>query len=99
MEYIVAKGDLNTGGIAQEVSEKRSCSMLPGDNSYDILVKNMDTFAHFGGSLPEVKVKKFRLRKEISKTLTIDFALWFPLMKRVFIKCSKMKMEKYKIYG
>jgi hypothetical protein len=88
MEYIDADGDLNTGGMTQEFSDKGNCSMLPRNHYHDVLVKNIHSFAHLGVTLPEVK--KFRLRKEVSTKLSIDYALWFTFMKRVFIKCSKL---------
>ena len=41
MEDSGAEGDLmNCGGLIQEVSEKKNFSMLPRDNSCDILVNN-----------------------------------------------------------
>ena len=52
-------------------------------------------------SLPEAKVKRFRLialTKEISKQPSIDSVLSFTL-KSVLIKCSKLRKEKYKMYG
>ena len=69
IEDIDAEDGSNSGGLAQEVSEK-NFSMLPGDRSCDILVKNMVTFCPHLKSLPEAKVKRFRLialTKEISK--------------------------------
>jgi hypothetical protein len=52
------------------------------------------------GSLAEAKVKRLTaLRKEISKKPTIDSVLWFILLKRLLIKCSKLRKEKCKICG
>jgi hypothetical protein len=39
------------------------------------------------------------LTKEVSKELSRDFVLWLSLMKRILNKCSKLRKEKYKIYG
>jgi hypothetical protein len=44
-------------------------------------------------SLPETKVKRFRLialAKESSRQPNINFVLWFILMKRTFCKWSKL---------
>lgn len=51
-----AKGGLNSGDLAQEVSEERNFSLLYGDHSYDILVRNMAGFCPFMRSLSEAKV-------------------------------------------
>jgi hypothetical protein len=53
-------------------------------------------------SLSEVKGKKLRLialTKDVSETPILDFVLWLSLMKSNSNKCSKLKREKYKIYG
>ena len=53
-------------------------------------------------SLPEAKVKRFwliALTKEVSEKPSIDFVLWFTFMTSVLIKHSKLRKEKYKIYG
>ena len=62
-------GVLNSGGLAQEVSEMKTFSMWPRDCSCDILVKNVAAFCHCPKCLPEAKVKRFRLiaLKEVSK--------------------------------
>jgi hypothetical protein len=47
-------------------------------------------------------VKRLRLialTKEVSKKLSRDFALWLSRMKRSLNKHSKLRKEKYKIYG
>jgi len=44
--------------------------MLPGDHSYDDLVKNVAAFCPFLKNLPEAKVKRFvliALTKEVSE--------------------------------
>lgn len=84
MGNIGAGGDFNSG----------DCS--------DVLVKNVVAFCPCQKSLPEAKVKRFMfiaLTKEVSKKLSIDFALWFALMKSVFIKHSQLRKEKYKMCG
>ena len=53
-------------------------------------------------SLPEAKVKTLgliALTKEVSKKPSRDFVLWLSLMKRSLNKHSKLRKEKYKIYG
>ena len=53
-------------------------------------------------SQPKAKVKNFRLiaiTKKVSKKPSLDFVLWFTLMKSVLIKHSKLRKEKYKMYG
>ena len=53
-------------------------------------------------SLPEAKVKSFRLAelaKEISKQPSIDSVLWFTLMKSILMKWNKFRKEKCKMYG
>ena len=60
MEDSGAEGDLNYGGLAQEISEK-NFSTLPRDHSCDILVKFGAAFCPCLKSLPEVKMKRFRL--------------------------------------
>ena len=52
--------------------------------------------------LPGVKIKRFMLialTKEISKKPSRNFVLWLSLMKRSLNKHSKLRKEKYKIYG
>ena len=39
------------------------------------------------------------LTKEVSKEPSRDFVLWLSLMKRSLNKHSKLRKEKYKIYG
>ena len=65
-------------------------------------VKNVTAFCHCQKSLPEAKVKRFRLlalTKEISKKPNRDFVLWFSLMKSSLMKSGKLRKRKYKIYG
>jgi len=61
MEDSGADRDLNYGCLAQEVSEEKNFSMLPRNHSCDILVKNVFAFCPCSKSLPEAKVKRFRL--------------------------------------
>ena len=72
------------------------------DSFCGILVKNVATFCPCLKSLPEAKVKRLRLialTKEVSKKPSRDFVLWLSLMKRSLNKHSKLRKEKYKIYG
>jgi hypothetical protein len=72
--------------------------VFPRDYSCDILVKNVAAFCR--KSLPEAKVKRFRLitlSKESPNQPSIDSALWFTLMKNILIKCSKLRKEKYRM--
>ena len=65
-------------------------------------MKNVATFCPCLKSLPEAKVKRLRLialTKEVSETPIIDFVLWLSLMKNILNKHSKLRKEKYKIYG
>ena len=67
-----------------------------------ILVKNVATFCPCLESLPEAKVKRLRLiasTKKVSKKLSRDFVFWLSLMKRSLNKHSKLRKEKYKLYG
>jgi hypothetical protein len=76
--------------------------MLPRGHSCGILVKNVMTFCPCLKSLTKAKLKRFRvivLGKEISKQPSIDSVLWFTLLKSVLMKWSKLKKEKYKMYG
>ena len=56
-------------------------------------------------SLPEAKVKRFRLitlKKEVSKEPSINSFVWlltFILMKSILMKMSKLRKGKYKIYS
>jgi hypothetical protein len=66
-----AEGYLNCVGMAQEVSEK-NFSMWPRVCPCKVLVSNIAAFCPSLNSLPEAKVKSFRLivlTKEISKHL------------------------------
>ena len=65
-------------------------------------MKNVATFHPCLKSLPEAKVKRLRLislTKEVSEKPSIDFVLWLSLMKRSLNKHSKLRKEKYNIYG
>jgi hypothetical protein len=68
------------GSLAQEISEKKNFSMVPKGHFGDILMMNVAAFCPCPKSLPEAKVKRFRLialAKEISKQPSIDPVLWF----------------------
>ena len=75
------------------------------ETDYDIFVKNLTAFCHCLKSLPEANMKRFRLitlTKEASKQPDINSVVWllkFLLMKSFLIKRSKLRKEKYKIYG
>jgi hypothetical protein len=78
MEDVVAESDLNCTDLTQEVSEMKNFSMLHRDCFCDILVKNVDSFCHCLKSLPEAKVKSFKLitlTKEVSKKPSRNFVL------------------------
>jgi hypothetical protein len=61
MEDFVAKSDLNCGSLTLECLEEKNFNMGLKDCSCDILVKNVAAFCHCRKSLPEAKVKRFRL--------------------------------------
>ena len=66
------------------------------------MVKNVAAFCPCLKSLPETKVKRFRLialTKEVSDMPIIDYVLWLSLMKSILNNCSRLRKEKYKIYG
>jgi hypothetical protein len=99
MEGFVTESDLNCADLAQEVSE--NFSMWPRVFC-GILVKNVAAFCPLLKSLPEAKVKRLRLialTKEVLEMPIIDFVLWLCLMKSILNKHSKLRKEKYKIYG
>ena len=77
---------MNCRNLAQEVSKKKNLSMLSRFCSRVILVKNVSVCCPCLKTLPESKVKRFRLialAKEISKQPNIDSVLWFTLMRSV----------------
>ena len=60
-------------------------------------MKNVAAFCPCLKSLPEAKVKRFivtELTKKISKEPSIDFVLWFSLMKSVLMRSIKLRKEK-----
>jgi hypothetical protein len=80
MQDIGTEGDLNSG-----------------DHSYDVLVKNVAAFCPCPKSLSEAKVKRFQLialTKEVPDKSSIDFTLWFTLLKSVLGQHSKLRKEK-----
>jgi hypothetical protein len=65
-------------------------------------MKNVATFCPCLKSLPEAEVKRLRLialTKKVSEIPIIYFVLWLSLMKSILNKHSKLREEKYKIYG
>ena len=76
--------------------------MWPRECFCNILVTNVAAFCPSLKSLPESKVKRFiliALTKEVSKKPNKDFVLWLSLMESLLNKHSKLRKEKYKIYG
>ena len=68
----------------------------------DILDKNVATFRPCLKNLLKDKVKRLKLialTKEVSEMPILDFVLWLSLMKNILNKNSKLRKEKYKIYG
>ena len=45
------------------------------------------------------RLRLIALLKEVSESPIIDFVFWLSLMKNVLNKHSKLRKEKYKIYG
>jgi hypothetical protein len=102
MEDFVAGSDSNCVNLAQEISKEKNFRMWHKGCFCGILVKNVATFCPCLKSLPEAKVKRLRLNalsKEVSKKPSRDFVLWLSLMKRSLNKHSKLRKEKYKLYG
>ena len=101
MEDLVAGSNLNCVDLAQEIS-KENFSMWHKECFCGVLVKYVATFCPCLKSLPEARVKRLRLfalSKEVSKKPSRDFVLWLSLLKRNLNKHSKLRKEKYKIYG
>jgi len=103
LEDLVAEGDFNCGSLTQKISVE-NFNMWPTENfnmwcfggKYDYF------FWSCLKSLPEAKMKRLRLTaltKEVSEMLSRDFVLWFSLLKSILNKHSKLRKEKYKIYG
>jgi hypothetical protein len=102
MEVFVAEYDLNCKDLAQEVSVERNFRMWPRECFCNILVTNVAAFCPSLKSLPESKVKRFlliALTKRDSKKPSRHFVLCLSLMKSILKKHSKLRKEKYKIYG
>lgn len=100
IEYSSAEGDLDSGGLTREISEK-NFSMLPTHCSCDILVMNVAGFCFCPKSLTEAKIKRFILTasaKDISKQPSIHSVLWFTVRKRAFCKQSKQKYKMYVLF-
>jgi hypothetical protein len=79
--------------------QRRRILVCARDHSCDILEKNVAAFCPCLKSLPEAKMKRFRLillTKEISKQSSIGHILGFTLMEIILIRCSKLRKEKYK---
>ena len=81
MNNFISESDLYFGNLVQDISVE-SVSMWPRDCFCIILVKSVAAFCLCLTSLPEAKVKKFRLTvltKEVSETPVIHFLLWLSL--------------------
>jgi hypothetical protein len=98
MEDFITESDLNCADLAQEVSEEnfnvwsKNCFVV-----LQLKKKNVAAFYHYLKSLPEAKVKRFRLialTKEVSEMLIIDFVLWLSLVKSILNKHSNLRKEK-----
>ena len=75
MEDSGAEGDLNCGGLAQEISEEKNIHVWPIKHSYDIVVKSMTAFSLSPEKSSEPKLKTFALMalaEEISRQRSID---------------------------
>ena len=102
MGDFVPESDLNCGILAVEVSEEKNFNMWPRDCSCDILVKNVAALCSCLKSLPEAKEKRFiliALAKEVSKNRKREVVFWISSLSSVLNRHSKIRREKYKIYG
>jgi hypothetical protein len=101
MEDFVAENDLNCADLAQEMSVENNLRIWPRDFLW-YLSEECGYFCPCLKSLPGAKVKRLRLialMKKVSETPIMDFVLWLSLMKSILNKCSKLRKEKYKVYG
>ena len=104
MEDIVTESDLKCAHLDQAASVE-NFSMWPTDCFCSILVKNMAAFCPCPKSLPGFKMKRFRLialKKEVSKQPGVNSVVWLlklTLVKNILMKRSKLRKERYKIYG
>ena len=102
MEDSVTESTLNCEGLAPGFPEEKIFSMFPRECSFDILLKYVADVYPCLTSLHHAKLKIFRLSaltNRVSKKPSFDFVLWFTLMRRVFIKHSKLRKENHKMYG
>ena len=103
MEDIGAEDDLNCAHMAQEGSVGKKVNMFSRDCFCNILVRNVAAFCPSLKSLPEDKVKRFRLialTKEISKQPSADSVTWLllsTLTESVLMKKSTLSKGKYKL--
>ena len=99
-----AVSDSNCADLAQELSVEKNVSMWSRDYFCGILVKNVAAFCLCLKSLPEAKVKRFRLialTKEVSKQPGINSIvqlLKLTLIQNILMKSHKHRNEKYKMY-
>ena len=99
MEDFVTESDLNCVDQAQEVSVENFS--VARDYFCGILVKNVATCLCVK-SLPPAKAKRLRLialTKEVLETPIRNFVFWLSLMTSILNKHSKLRKEKYEIYG
>ena len=85
-------------------SVEKNISMWHRDCFCGILVKNVAAFCPCLKSLPEAKIKRFILiaLTKVSKQPGVKSVVWLlklRLMKNILMKRSKLRKEKYKIYG
>jgi hypothetical protein len=94
MEDFVTESDLNCADLAQDISVE-NFNMWHRHYFCGILEKNVVTFdLCLSESPPETKEKRFRLF-----ALTKSQKCLLSLMKSILNKHSKLRKEKYKIYG
>ena len=94
--------NLNCVDLAQEISKEKNFRMWHKDWFCGILVKNVATFALVWKVCLRLRWRDLvliALTKEVSKKPSRDFVLCLSLMKRSLNKHSKLRKEKYKIYG
>lgn len=92
---------LNSGDLAQDISEEKNVSIWSRYCFSNILVENMAAFCLCLTSLPKTKVKfrSIALAREISEDPSINSVLWslmFTLMKCNLVKRVKLNKENYR---
>lgn len=87
---------VNRSHGVQKVRQKRRKLFLDG---LERVVKNVGAFCPCPKSLPEAKIKILTALIRSQKKSSIDFVLQITLAKNIFIRQSKLRKEKYKMYG